>query len=65
MKRLLAVVCLLLGLSAVYAVPARPLYEPPEAPKPAPVFDLRGSSWEGQIFAMQCRITFELDGTAT
>lgn len=65
MKPLLAVGLLLLIVGAACAVPARPLYEPPDPPKAAPVFELRGSAWEGKLFNMECRITFEPDGSAT
>jgi len=67
MNRLLAgVMWVVLGAAhAAYAVPARPLYEPPAPQKSTPSVDLRGSTWQGKAFAVDVTFTFETDGSVT
>jgi hypothetical protein len=55
----------LLALGIARAVPARPLYEPPEAPKPPPTLSLSGTTWQGRLYADGERVTFHADGTLT
>lgn len=65
MKRLLAVapVWLALSLGIAHAVPARPLYEPPDAVRPPAPLNLRGTTWQGKDHVDNYRVTFEADGT--
>ncbi|MSQ93412.1 MAG: hypothetical protein EXR98_02525 [Gemmataceae bacterium] len=55
---------LMVGIT-VAAHPARPLYEPPDPPKPlAPVVvNLAGSAWLGKYAAANRTYIFEADGT--
>lgn len=64
MKRLVALtfVWFVLAFGAAHAVPARLPYEPHETPAP---LDLRGTTWQGQDYVANYRITFESDGTLT
>jgi hypothetical protein len=62
---LLAIMWSPLALGIAHAVPARPLYEPPEYPK-APVrmtVDLNGTAWLGKYNAVNRIFVFEADGT--
>src|SRR5262245_7541867 len=61
----LLAVWFVLALGLAQAAPNRPRYEPPDAPKPAPRFDLRGTTWQGQDHTPNHRITFHADGTLT
>jgi hypothetical protein len=65
MGRLLAlvVVWLVVALGMLQAAPGRPLYLPPEPPKPMPLFDLRDTTWSGMAFNMQMVVTFRRDGS--
>src|SRR5437868_3809011 len=62
---LFANVWLALAVSIAVAVPARPLYEPEEPPKPASriVADLNGSAWTGKYNTITRIFVFEADGT--
>jgi hypothetical protein len=64
MKRLFAVACLLITFGAAYAVPARPLYEPVEHPRPQPIV-FAGTHWFGKCYADNFWIIFEKDGKLT
>jgi len=64
MKRLFALGCLLVTFSALYAVPARPLYEPVEHPRPKP-FEFAGTHWFGKCYADNFWIIFEKNGSLT
>lgn len=57
---MLLVVC---AASMAFAVPARPLYEPPQLPKIAPPPLLGGTTWTGTLFIPNSRVTFNPDGT--
>lgn len=65
MKRLSActLTWFVLAISLAEAVPVRRLYEP-ESPKNETV-SLVGTTWVGQDFSANYRITFESDGTMT
>src|SRR5436190_19891649 len=63
MTRLFALVTLAITFSAVHAVPSRPLYEPPEHPKPPALVDFAGSHWVGKCYTDNFWITFETNGT--
>jgi hypothetical protein len=67
MKRLLAfsIAWSLLALSVAQAVPARPLYEPSDAPKPPPTLSLSDTTWLGRLFTENEQVTFHADGTLT
>ena len=65
MKQMAAVVSLMFLLGAAHAVPARPLYEPPEQPKPHTLVDFAGSHWVGKCYTDNFWITFETNGTLT
>ena len=67
MKRLLACsfAWSLLALDVAQAVPARPLYEPPDPPKPPPTFSLDETTWLGRLYAENEQVTFHADGTLT
>ncbi len=61
---------LVAAISIAYAIPARPLYvppEPPRAPTPAPVVSvyLGGSAWLGKLNAINRLFVFEADGTVS
>jgi hypothetical protein len=64
MKRILTciVVWSILALGIAQAVPARPLYEPPDPPNPPPMLDLNETLWKGAEAADQY-ILFHADGT--
>lgn len=57
----------ILGVGLAHGVPARPLYEPEEPPKPpAPkqmAIDLRGTAWLGKYITTNRTFIFEADGT--
>ena len=65
MIRLFALIpgCLILGTSFAGAVPARPRYEPPEAPKPAAALTIHGV-WRGTLLTKgtSVEIGFTADG---
>jgi hypothetical protein len=63
--RLIATAWLALAIGMTHAAPERPRYEPPDAPKEAPRFKLDETTWEGQDFVPNYRITFHADGTVT
>lgn len=65
MKHLLALVVLTFAIGVVYAVPARPLYEPPEPPKMAPPIVMGGTYWFGKCYEDNFWIVFEKDSTLT
>ena len=50
-------------LGAAHAVPARPLYEPPEHPKPSVPIELRGTTWRGKDYSDNRVMVFMPDGT--
>ena len=50
-------------LSTLSAAPARPLYEPPDPPKPLPAFTMAGSYWYGKCYADNFWMIFEEGGT--
>jgi hypothetical protein len=62
---LTALVWFSLAVSIAVAVPARPLYEPEEPPKPAVriIADLNGSAWTGKYNTINRIFIFEADGT--
>ncbi len=63
MRRLLAAMLawFMLALAIAHAVPARPLYEPPEPPKPTSLPDLRDTAWQG-VEQADRNIYFHPDG---
>jgi len=67
MKRLFAcfIAWFVLGLGIAQAVPARPLYEPPDPPKPPPTFSLDETTWLGRLYADNEQVTFHANGTLT
>src|SRR2546430_2530509 len=64
MKRVhvLSITCIVAAVSIAHAVPARPLYEPPDPPTPV-VFTLGGTHWFGTCYAENFWIIFEKQGT--
>ena len=64
MRRALAlsIAWLTVAMGAAYAVPARPLYQPPEPPKDFTFHDLRGTLWKGPEPA-DSYLQFNADGT--
>ncbi len=50
---------------SAYAVPARPLYEPPDPPKAPQAIDLVGTTWKGRLYTEGEQVTFHADGTLT
>lgn len=65
MKNVFALICFVVLVSFAHAVPARPLYEPPEHPKPPPPFVFAGTHWFGKCYADNFWIVFETNGTLT
>jgi hypothetical protein len=65
MKHLLAAAMVFIAIGALYAVPARPLYVPPEQPKPPPPFVFAGTHWVGKCYADNFWIIFEKNGSLT
>lgn len=67
MTRTIAATVLLFvtALGVAHAVPARPLYEPPEQPKMPKVvaIDLRGTTWRGTDLIANRIMIFMPDGT--
>ena len=62
----LSLMWLPLAFCMAHGAPARPLHVPPEPPKTTPVFDVRGTAWEGSFFAPSGRsvwFAFNPDGT--
>ena len=62
---LLAAVWSMLTLGIAHALPARPLYEPPDAPKTPTrtVGDFQGVPWLGNYNTLKRLYVFEADGT--
>jgi hypothetical protein len=64
MPRLVACLLVWVGLAAASAAPSRPLYEPPESPKPWPLIDLSDTTWSGTTFDnFAMTVTFKAGGT--
>src|SRR5213079_2963864 len=55
----------ILALGVAHAVPARPLFVPPDPPKPPPLIALSGTTWSGRLYSDGERVTFHADGTLT
>ena len=67
MKRalLLSFAVFALAISVAHAVPARPLYVPPDPPMLAPTIDLAETVWVGRLYTDGEQVTFHSNGTLT